>query len=634
MENKYNTLVNILDQLRTEAPAEYKRYHALAEDQINVEKGRALALIHLFLKVKFGLTSFFDREALITDGTGDGGVDAYYIDKNNKVIYFIQSKFRNSSQNFEQKQIQFDELLSMDIDRLLEGEMADTRGIKYSSKINSMIGEIKTLSNIAKYTYSVLVLANIKNVPSHKLQKLTGFATEVYNFERSYNELVFPVVTGTYYNISDLFIYISLTNKAAGPKISYSVKTEYTDCNITALFVPTIEIAKILYKYKNSILKYNPRSYLGFDKNKINIEIAETILKIDTNEFALYNNGITMLSDSTNINERIGEREKAQLTVNNPQIINGGQTAYTLSKLYEQLLDEGKNPEQIFGDKEVLLKVITFIKDADSVTDAEEEKKKIQLIESVSKATNQQTPIDEADRRSNDLIQIELQKYIYNNFGFFYNRKRGEFADGIKSGYITKDMVIDRDVFLRVALASTGNPTEAKRISGANLFSSDRFNEILKNTKLFDSYFFAYKVYLVVKSLSLIGGKRVARVTKTEIVNYGNAFRYGTFAVVSVVSRFYNDSINVRKADDYINQIVISVLNKWTGFEEYAQMQSGNGSYFQVIIDQVTGKETIQTSYESYYKGSTLNKDLKDYFFNVVKAVNNEFQLGSQGGLF
>jgi hypothetical protein len=58
--------------------------------------------------------------------------------------------------------------------------------------------------------------------------------------------------------------------------------------------------------------------------------MRDTILNSDTIEFALFKNGITMLSDDTNINEKIGQKNKALLRIRNPQIINGGQTSFTL----------------------------------------------------------------------------------------------------------------------------------------------------------------------------------------------------------------------------------------------------------------------------------------------------------------
>lgn len=99
MKTKYEILVSMLDDLCDEAPAEYKKYHPTNEAE--VPKARGLAYIHLLLKIRFGLRSFKDREDLITDGTNDGGIDAYYISHASHTIYFIQSKFRNTEQNFD-----------------------------------------------------------------------------------------------------------------------------------------------------------------------------------------------------------------------------------------------------------------------------------------------------------------------------------------------------------------------------------------------------------------------------------------------------------------------------------------------------------------------------------------------------
>jgi hypothetical protein len=70
-----------------------------------------------------------------------------------------------------------------------------------------------------------------------------------------------------------------------------------------------------MYKYRNSILKHNPRSYLEHEGQTVNNEIRNSIVERRTNEFALFNNGITLLSDGTFLNERIGQKDRAQLRV-------------------------------------------------------------------------------------------------------------------------------------------------------------------------------------------------------------------------------------------------------------------------------------------------------------------------------
>jgi hypothetical protein len=394
---KFSVLVNILDAIRLEARETKWTKKYLPDDGGSLEplnQARARALIHLYLKVKFGLLAFADREHFVTDAGYDGGIDGYFIDRENRVVHFIQSKFRTSAHNFDSKQIELSDLLSMDINRILEGNEQDESGNPYNGKILQLMREVRNPDQIARFNYKVIILANLVGVTDSQLRRLIGqFMFEVFNHEMSYSELVFPVISGTFYNAEDLTIQLDLSNKYAGSKISYGVETRFGDCEITVVFVPTIEIAKLMLKYKNAILKNNPRSYLEFEGANVNAAIRRTIVSEGKNEFALYNNGITMLSEETSLNERIGLKNKASLQIRNPQIINGGQTAYTLGRIYEEMAISGN--EALFDGKEVLLKVITLNAVAGGST-----AKQLQLVNSISAATNSQTAVTEADRHS------------------------------------------------------------------------------------------------------------------------------------------------------------------------------------------------------------------------------------------
>ena len=72
----------------------------------------------------------------------DGGIDSYFIDKGSKTIIFIQSKYRRNRNNFENKNIELDEILKMDTDRIVDGEMENEDGISYNHKIQKMIQKI------------------------------------------------------------------------------------------------------------------------------------------------------------------------------------------------------------------------------------------------------------------------------------------------------------------------------------------------------------------------------------------------------------------------------------------------------------------------------------------------------------
>lgn len=605
--DKYDILINIVDQLMGEAPSGYKRYYPDPKNIENLNQARARVFIHLFLKVKFGINEFLEREEYITDGTNDGGIDAYYIDEDNKTILFVQSKYRRTKDNFENKVIELDEILKMDTDRIVDGEEESEDGISYNGKIKNMLQKIRDIDDIGRYRYQVVILANLKKekYKMSQIKKLTGgFPTEIFDYERCYNELVFPVVTGCYYNAEEIKIRLSLVNKEnSDGRISYTVQSKYGTCKIMVAFVPVLEIAKVVAKYKNSILKYNPRCFLSLKNNTINPKIRSTIKDKKTNEIALYNNGITILSDDTIFNSQVAIKDTAQLIIKNPQIVNGGQTAYTVASIYEDDPDYMEH----FEGKEVLVKIITFLGEY-------KESDKLSLIEEISKATNEQTPVKEVDRRSNDKIQIEYQEKIYRDFGYFYNRKMGEFYDGLNHNFITRDMVVDRAVFMRVASSIQGEIAKARRNSDEILFRTEHFDQIFLNTNIYKKYMYGYFCHQYLTELEK--GFANKKNNKYGVNTYGNALRYGKYAVTYVVSKYYLESLELH---DYLNNVRMYtdiILGQWLQYEQYIVKKEHNRDYFYQETEE-DGLIKYYYNYDGYYKGRTINKDLKQYKFVI-----------------
>jgi hypothetical protein len=606
--SKYLTLLTILDELRNEAPVEYKRYYPAESNRDKLNHARSLSYIHLFLKVKFGLIDFLEREKFITDGVNDGGIDGFYIDKENKTLYYIQSKFRESEKGFENVNIQLEELLKMDLHRIVKGEREDEKRINYNEKIFRMMDLIAEIPDIPNWNSKVILLANLNDKHRSKISSLTAFTPEIYNYETTYDELVFPVISGTFYNPKELKITISVNPKSTSNRIVYYADTKVKECNITLLFVPTIEIAKILNKYRNSILKFNPRSFLELGTGSVNRKIHDSITEISTNEFALYNNGITMLSDDAKYSDTTAKKNIAEFLIVNPQIINGGQTAYTLSRIYEERVKSGMSLEA-FSNKEVLLKVITLGENGEEKID---EASKLGLIEAISKATNEQTQVDEADRRSNDKIQVQIQQKLFKEYGYFYQRKRGEFADGIRYKYIDRSKIIDRETFLRTCLAINGFPSQARRASAKQIFTKEVFDNTLANATNIDKYFFGYKVYEYLN----ISQRRFERDVNNKFgqAQYGNAFRYAKFAIVRTVAIMYSSGIVKEKYEESIKIETDHILEKWLSFEEFVTSKPENKAYFRKYTDQETGQEIIEVNFINYYKGTTLTKDLNEFF--------------------
>jgi hypothetical protein len=609
MNKKYDTLVKTLDQICTEAKPENKKYHPPATSVESTNYARSRAYIHLFLVTVFGILDFDQREKWITDGPYDGGIDGYYIDNQNKRMYFIQSKFRTEEANFYKKNISLSEILKMDVQRILNGFDTDEEGNKYNGKIQGLIHQISKIPDPASYDHKVIILANVEKIPEYKLKIITGgFDTEIYDYNKILKSLLFPFICGTYYCEQDLLLYLNVNDHIESNQIVHAVGTRAVNCEVRVVFVPTIEIAKAFNKYKNSILKHNPRSFLGLKKNLVNSQIIKTIKDTKTNEFALYNNGITFLSDNTAFSPFIAKQHKAQLIITNPQIINGGQTGFALHQIYEDAILKGKDPESLFSNKEVLVKIIK-ITDDNQITNVLEKNK---LIDTISKATNQQTTVTEADRRANDILQTKTQDYIFSNFGYFYERKRGEFWDGSNHKYLDDSLVIDREDYLRVCVACNGMASEARRSGETILFKNNVYYGLLSDSTRYSEFFFCFLCY---RALNEIEQKyKYDKKNKFGIMDYGQGIRYGKFAIVSVLSRHFSEKWDV---DDYpkkVETIVERYLGKWLDFEGYVIGQSHNKDYFKTHYDRKLKREISEINFNNYYKGKTVNQDVKKYF--------------------
>jgi hypothetical protein len=445
---QYAILTNILDEYVREGGGVARRksfFDTSTEEKAN--QARARAFIHLYLAATYGLINFEDREHMITDAKYDGGIDAYFIDSDHKFIDIIQSKFRLGSRNFESKYIAPEEILAIDLDRILAGHREDNNGNSYNGYILAFIEKIGKIPDIARYKTKVTILANVKQEHYPLVERLfSGDQTNIVNFERCYSELVLPTIRGEQYYTASMRLQIDLSNKSGSSRLSAEITTAHGPSEVTVVLVPTIEIAKIMFRYKNSILRYNPRSYLEFREQRTNEGIRSSIIDVDTGEFAILNNGITIVSDETYVNERVGAKNKAQVEIVNPQIINGGQTAFTLARIYEESSDLER--DRLFSGKEVVLRIITL-------PQIDENSKK-NLILSISSATNSQTAVSAVDRSASNDDNREIAELIFRKTGILYEPKRGEYSDALRKNYVNKEDIIERSLFTRIIHMACG----------------------------------------------------------------------------------------------------------------------------------------------------------------------------------
>ena len=303
-----------------------------------------------------------------------------------------------------------------------------------------------------------------------------------------------------------------------------------------------------------------------------------------TNEFAIYNNGITLYSEETFLSDTIGQKEKSQLILTNPQIINGGQTAYTLSEAYDEL-SENESDEK-FKNKEVLLKIYTLNQTVN-------EELKNDLINSVSKSTNLQSPVFPADRLANENFHKNLQKVLFGNYGILYERKRGEFNDGIKQGYIPSDSILKRDLFFKLLYASQG---QIEKCVENKLFETfDLTSNLFENNKMLDEFYFAY---LAFKNINTNNNT----LYKDDRTVFGQVY----------IFKFRYMPNNKEDFDKTIKENLKQFRKDWADFIEYIKNKPNKFNH--AIHDAVTQKAKSVFDLKRWRKSHHFTSDLIEYF--------------------
>ncbi|CCK19579.1 hypothetical protein BN193_05145 [Lactococcus raffinolactis 4877] len=177
-------------------------------------------------------------------------------------------------------------------------------------------------------------------------------------------------------------------------------------------------LSDIYLENGTQILEGNVRAFLSV-RGKVNKGIRKTILE-NPEKFFVLNNGITVTSNGI---KTVKTAEGILITeINDLQIVNGGQTTASLAN-------------SVLKDKADLSKVQVMMKL--SVLESSEISEK--LVSEISRASNSQNKVDEADFFSNHPFHIKIQELSERNLApavdgnqyqtiWFYERARGQYT--------------------------------------------------------------------------------------------------------------------------------------------------------------------------------------------------------------
>lgn len=175
-----------------------------------------------------------------------------------------------------------------------------------------------------------------------------------------------------------------------------------TDTRVKVFFARAIDLINAFEDFGQRIFETNVRCQIK--RSSVNKKIAQQIsTERGIKEFYLLNNGITILADSISTSN-----DKAVFI--RPGIVNGLQTVTTLSGAYSAL----KSSLKAVFDEECYVLVRAY------------EKQAIQNVNKLVIATNNQNLMEPRNLKSNEPVQIDLERQFARE-GWFYERKQFAF---------------------------------------------------------------------------------------------------------------------------------------------------------------------------------------------------------------
>lgn len=391
-------------------------------NKINESQNKRLGFYLLILECVTGNPNLDDLQDSIIDTefcklvyneqNNDYGIDAVYIDEEQKIIKLFNFKFReNFKKNRGQK----------------EGNILDSS--KFLMKLNS--GNFdgvdsrtrKKLERIQSHFDSEEIWKTELYLVSNDNIALSADNNTINDFKDVYDIIVKPIT------LDDVVSYISERPDDLSAEFiidSNSVLTyEENPLESQKSYLVKLPLSTLVRitcsdpeKRKNKsmsdisdlrnvqlelgVLYDNVRGYLG--NTKFNKRILDT-LKEDPSKFFMYNNGITITAQNI-IMQSINGRKKYSCKIEGFQVVNGGQSLRTIYEYKKEDFNETN-----LATAEVLVRLFK--------TEFDEE-----LTNNIAEYTNSQNAISAVDLKSISNLQIQIEKYLESE-NILYIRKAG-----------------------------------------------------------------------------------------------------------------------------------------------------------------------------------------------------------------
>lgn len=320
LKDKFKGLIDLSDLEKT----------ATDEKKENCFLTRALVAT-AYMKM-FGIA---ENEAVkyITDGTGDGGIDGIYINKESKTVTFFQSKFHHDGKGTVSKA----ELLTY-----FEGieNVLNCKFDSFNTRVKSFKDELDNAINRDDYKFIIgLVYTGPKmDAVSQDTENYAKLKAEIDDLDQGQNMYEAKIIS-----LEDLGPYI-VTNKFCEsidiPELEVLYPNTFSEPQKVVFGVISARnLVEIYKKYGNKVYSSNIRYFKG--DTDVNDGMKKIIESDDNANFIIYNNGIKAVCDSfSKLPKQRTNKGIGYYNVKNMRIVNGAQTTGTLSSYNGEELDD------------------------------------------------------------------------------------------------------------------------------------------------------------------------------------------------------------------------------------------------------------------------------------------------------
>jgi hypothetical protein len=352
-------------------------------------------LIEFYAKARFRIRAD-DFHQQFTDGSDDGGIDFYHCEDS---TYFIfQSKFTGSPKRVSESEI-LDELRKLK--NTLTKENPNRRAFDFVNSLKRVTDNKTTFLEILWLTTNI-VEQSVRDAVQRNLDEWRK--ANKWSLGIDFVVIDKHALDSVIYDVQHEFVPYT-GKKVLRLEAGQWMETLWEDTNVYTV-VCTVEVNDLLKWFRNSdnvrcFLQKNVREFLG--EGKITKGIAKSYLESPA-WFWYKHNGVIIFADNLSI-----DASKQELTLRNPQVVNGGQT---LSALY---LAYAKH-NRLDSTAKVLVRIYRL-----PYEDTETYRRSIEIIA----ALNSQNKIAASDLRSTDPRQVRLEQLLaVVGDGYKYIRKR------------------------------------------------------------------------------------------------------------------------------------------------------------------------------------------------------------------